>query len=572
MGIKHFFIWYRNNFSNNIKKLKNGQTCKSINVNIDNLMIDLNGIFHTAAQKVYKYGNFKPQKRFLGYKKPKKVSALKLQLQVFKEVTQEIEILLDTCIPKKRLVLCVDGPAPISKQNQQRQRRFRSSKEASKDCPFNSNCITPGTKFMDYLSKYIDWYLKKKISTEKKWQNIEIIFSSEKCAGEGEHKIINFIRNYGDLFESYCICGLDADLIMLSLATHMPRFYILREDLYDRSNRYLCLNIGRTRGDLIKKLKWESKEHKFNPEYAINDFVFLCFTTGNDFLPHIPSIEIIEDGIDLFLTVYRDVGARKGHITLNINDKIKFQKGPLMELFNILGKYEKENYENKLNSKKSFFPDLLLEEHSRQNNEGNWEVDITELNTEYCDKKLGKNMEKVCHEYLEGMQWVLSYYTRGVPNWKWMYKYHYAPPASVLKDYIMSFRFPFYGKTVPSAPFQQLLSVLPPKSANLLPSPLSSLLTEEKSPLKKFCPEDFEIDLSGKRREWEGIVLLPMMNLNIMRKCYFKLIQKVDKRELKRNILGGSFKYEYDFNTNYEFYSYYGNIENCKVKKQKITL
>ena len=63
MGIKHFFIWYRNNFPKNIKNLKNGQKCDSINVNIDNLMVDLNGIFHTAAQKVYKYGNYKPQKR-----------------------------------------------------------------------------------------------------------------------------------------------------------------------------------------------------------------------------------------------------------------------------------------------------------------------------------------------------------------------------------------------------------------------------------------------------------------------------------------------------------------------------
>ena len=65
MGIKHFFIWYRNNFSQNIKKLRKNDTFSDINVNIDNLMIDLNGIFHTAAQKIYKYGNFKPQKRLL---------------------------------------------------------------------------------------------------------------------------------------------------------------------------------------------------------------------------------------------------------------------------------------------------------------------------------------------------------------------------------------------------------------------------------------------------------------------------------------------------------------------------
>ena len=573
MGIKHFFIWYRNNFPKNIKNLKNGQKCDSINVNIDNLMVDLNGIFHTAAQKVYKYGNYKPQKRLLKFnQREKRLSPLKLQLKVFEEVTKEIEVLFTTCDPKKRMILCIDGPAPISKQNQQRQRRFRSAKEASEDCPFNSNCITPGTKFMDYLSKYIDWYIKGKINTDSKWRNIDIVFSNEKSPGEGEHKIINFIRYYGDISESYCICGLDADLIMLALATHMPKFYILREDLYDPRNRFLCLDIGRTRNDLVKMLKWKSTEHEFVPNYAINDFVFLCFTTGNDFLPHIPSIEIIEDGIDLILDVYRDVCSRKGHITLNINDKIKFQKIPLTELFSILGSYEKENYENKLNSKKSFFPNELLNKHSKQNSEGNWEVDIKKYNKNYCGKKLGLDIKKACHEYLEGMQWVLSYYTRGVPNWKWMYKYHYAPPASVLKDYIMTFNFPYYSKSVPSAPYQQLLSVLPPKSANLIPRPLCYLLTDKNSPLKKFCPEDFEIDLSGKRREWEGTVILPMMDLEIMRKNYFKLIQKVNPRDLKRNRLGDTFKYIFDPHYDYEFNSFYGNIKNCKVKKEKIIL
>ena len=567
MGIKHFFIWYKRTFPKNIKTLAKRENFKDINVKIDNLMLDLNGIFHTAAQKVYEYGNHKKPARLLATQKKKEIDPRIKERMVFKEVTKEIDKLVAISKPKKRILLCIDGPAPISKQNQQRQRRFRSAKESEKsDCPFDSNSITPGTRFMDSLSRYIDKHIKYRISRDRNWKQLQVVFSDEKVPGEGEHKIINFIRHYGELYESYCISGLDADLIMLSLATHMPSFYILREDLYDPKNEYMCLNIGRTRYELVELLKWESEEHEFRPEFAINDFVFICFMTGNDFLPHVPSIEIIEDGIELMITTYKDVCSRKGHLTLKINDGIKFQKAPMKEFFTILGDHEKENFDNKINSKKSFFPDELLNSNVTTTDSGGLSLNIKSYISEYCTKKLGGNVKKVCHEYLEGMQWVLSYYTRGVPNWKWLYKHHYAPPASVIKDHIMSFKFPSYNKTIPSTPYQQLLSVLPPKSAKLIPKPLCNLLLDSKSPLKKYCPDDFKIDLSGKRREWEGTVILPFVDLALMRRCYFKNLDKIDKRDLARNRRGNSFVYTFMKPV------YYGEDPIRCVQKEKIIL
>ena len=579
MGIKHYWMYTQKRYASCIKKMAKDVTLDHIGVSVDNMIIDMNGIFHSSAQKIFQYGNHKPRTRFLGRTRqsryPRQLRGIRAQIALFENVCETVETIFRVVRPSRRLILCVDGVAPISKQQQQRGRRFRSAKEQEDDAPFNSNAITPGTKFMDYLTKYIDWYIRRRINESHEWRNIQVIFSNEKAPGEGEHKGISFIRYYGKPSESYCIHGMDADLIMLALSTHMPKFYILRDDVYDAGNEYFCVNIGKMRGEMLQDLYWTEEHHTFCPINAINDFVFLCFMVGNDFLPHIPSIEIIENGIELILEVYKQTCTQYGHITeIRSGEQIRFSKLPLSIFLGIVGAHEKENFEHKMNHKSSFFPDKLLNKHSRQRDDGKWMVNITAYNDEYMRTCFSSEFteEQLCHQYLEGMQWVLSYYSRGVPNWKWMYKHHYAPPASILARHVDSFKFPRYGRTTPSTPFQQLMCVLPPKSAYLIPTPLNELLTNPDSPLKQFYPDDFEIDLSGKRREWEGIVLLPIVDFELVRKHYMANLRHVDSRELKRNIQGSAFVYTYDAENEYEFRSYYGNIKNCRVKTVMVEL
>ena len=585
MGIKHFWNWFNRNFGRNIKKLKKLQTFETANVSVDNLMIDLNGLFHSSAQKIYEYGNHKPRARFLGKQNHKTSNSLKTQIKMFSDICSTIEHLFTLVKPTKRLILCVDGPAPLSKQNQQRQRRFRSvnEKDENEMKRFDSNCITPGTKFMDYLTKYIDWYIKKNISENPAWSNIEVIFSDEKAPGEGEHKIINYIRLYGDPKDSFCIHGLDADLIMLSLGTHLPNFWVLREDMYSSDNNFFLIDIGKVRTDLSKLMDWNSKDEEYDTcekdkkefvsEYAVNDFIFLCFMVGNDFLPHIPSLEIIEGGIDQMLDVYRDVCKSTGHITTKVDGDIIFINNSLDIFFSTIGKYDKEILEDKLMKKDKFFPDNLLEQNSTFVDQ-KYVLNIEKYREDYYKDgfSVNMNMRSICHQYLVGLQWVLSYYTKGVPDWKWCYQYHYAPFAHELSLHIKDFKLPEKKLTSPATPFQQLLSVLPPKSSELIPTPLCRLLTDSNSKIHKFCPSEFAVDIRGKRQEWEGIVLLPMVNFDIIKEEYRKNIDKVFPRDLKLDTLGRSIVYSYCKDESNIFKSYYGNIESCKVNCKIIDL
>jgi 5'-3' exonuclease len=584
MGITHYFPWHIKTFKNTINSLLKGEDFKKQNIVIDNLMIDLNGVFHASTQKIYEYGTHKPRVSLLRTQNTKKnIGSFKTQIKVFEDICKTIEKILVIVNPKKRLILCVDGTAPLSKQNQQRQRRFRAALDKSDEefTKFDSNCLTPGTKFMDYLTCYIDWFIRKSISTNELWMNIEVVFSSEKIPGEGEHKLINYMRSIGDINENYCMHGLDADLIMLALGTHLPNFWILREDLYSTTNEFYILNIGKAREELSILMNWgvecDKKEcNIFNPVYAINDFIFMCFMVGNDFLPHVKSLEIIEGGIDHMIDIYKKVGKSYGHLTINVSNsdkEIVFQKKPLEMFFRSISNSDKEILEKKMIKKHLFFPDELLEKHCLFNNETKtFNLDMENYRKDYYENKFKDiDIKDLCHQYLVGLQWVLSYYTKGVPDWKWCFKHHYAPFAYEIAEYIYDFNHPIKKQTFPSTPFQQLLSVLPPKSSTLIPAPLSYLLSHSTSELKKFCPDKFDTDLSGKRKEWQGVVLLPMVDFDIITIEYFKNIGKVHKSELGRNIIGDTLVYSLS-DTSCVYVSEYGNIQECKVNTRKINL
>ena len=555
MGVKYFFAWLRNNFPDRIKSLMGN----NFNTDIDNLMIDLNGIFHNCAQSVYRYGELKSL-----LSRPKHPT-LKQQIQTYDKIWEEIRKIVKLSKPRKKLILCIDGVAPLAKQIQQRQRRFKSVRDKNLD-EFDSNCITPGTKFMDYLSKNIDFKIKNEMMTNPIWQSLEVVFSNEKVPGEGEHKLINFIRQYGGDDESFCVHGMDADLVMLSLATHKDNFHILRENHRNR-NEIFHINLQGLREDICRQLGWRDDCDNQN---LIDDFVFMLFSVGNDFLPNLPAMDILENGIEILFETYRTNASKYGYLTTRNQEGVYFNPKSFSEFLGVLGKYEEDILTRKANMRGTYFTDDLLERHSTLV-EGKYVIDFQKYKTEYYTTHLSKSLEETCNLYLEGLQWVLTYYTKGVPHWNWVFPCYYTVFSSDLSKYVVDYGHKKYEQSYPLQPFQQLLCVLPQYSKKLLPPPLDSLL-ENNSPLKKYYPHDFVIDLQGKRNQWEGIAILPIIDVETVNVHYNKLIKQVESKEVRRNQVGHSFTYKYNPNINYTYHSFYGDIKNCSISTDYIIL
>jgi len=587
MGIKHYFIWLRNNFEECLKTVTSNETLDKLDepVIIENLCLDLNGIFHNSTQRIYEYGAYKPKQRSLLIKRRK--MGMKWQLKVFEEICNQIEFYRKKVNPTKRLILCVDGVPGLAKISQQRQRRFKSVLDLDDDTSFYPNNITCGTRWMDHLTKYIDWYIRKMITDNEDWQKLEIIFSNEKVPGEGEHSILNFIRsnkkklnvndNDNDINdESYLIQGADADLIMLALGSLCKKIYILRENThFVNKNESFLVDINHLSKLLNERLKWDSEDpnkFKYNKNNAIDDFIFMDFLVGNDFVPNIPTLSILEGGIDKMINIYKETCKSYGHLVKynSTNDSITFSIQALKVFLGTLASLEKEILQDKLQNKKLYFEDKILEKYAHElplDDDGivKYNLDFDKYRELYYEKKFNNvSIESICNEYLHGLQWILTYYKKGIPDWEWFFPEFYGPFLCDLFNYCNTEITHFTTKSKDTnniTPFLQLLTVLPPLSANLLPEPLDKLITADNSPIKEFYPDTFEVDVSGKRREWEGIVNLPMVDINKLREVYDKYITKVDRNELKRNKFGLIFKYLYvEGIDKFLFKSYYSDI------------
>ncbi|XP_035535065.1 LOW QUALITY PROTEIN: 5'-3' exoribonuclease 2 [Morone saxatilis] len=615
-------------------------------VEFDNLYLDMNGIIHPCTH-------------------PEDKAAPKNEDEMMVAIFEYIDRLFNIVRPRRVLYMAIDGVAPRAKMNQQRSRRFRASKEGVELVDeknrireeilsrggylppeeikerFDSNCITPGTEFMDNLAKCLRYYVADRVSNDPGWRNVTVFLSDASVPGEGEHKIMDFIRRQRgnaaqpnhDPNTHHCLCGADADLIMLGLATHEPNFTIIREEFKPNKPRpcALCGQIGHEIKDcqgtarekqgehdefadsmpvseqefifirlcvlreyLARELTMASLPFPFDFERSIDDWVFMCFFVGNDFLPHLPSLEIREGAIDRLVNIYKDVVHKTGGY-LTENGFVNLERVELiMQAVGVAEdnifkkrKEDDEGFKRRMKEKRKrmkmeqrgpaylttgqFAPQALgrrdrpeavhnarhqaydmrmqsREQHNKDaaqslkaslKNGGNssagpsdstdskglkrkaddsdsepepednvrlWEEGWkqryykTKFDVDVTDEDFRR---KVVKSYVEGLCWVLRYYYQGCASWKWYFPFHYAPFASDFKD-IKGMFTEFEKGTKPFKPLEQLMGVFPAASGNFLPPTWRSLMSSPDSSIIDFYPDDFAIDLNGKKYAWQG--------------------------------------------------------------------
>ncbi|XP_028409004.1 5'-3' exoribonuclease 2-like [Dendronephthya gigantea] len=412
MGVPAFFRWLSKKYPsivvhsveekprevNDVKIPVDTSRPNPNDVEFDNLYLDMNGIIHPCCH-------------------PENKPAPKNEDEMMIAIFEYIDRIFSIVRPRKLLYMAIDGVAPRAKMNQQRSRRFRASKESKdkrKDLAkyreeilgqggelppvkektehFDSNCITPGTEFMDNLSVALRYYIAQRLNDDPGWENIKVVLSDANVPGEGEHKIMDFIRKQRaspshDPNTHHCLNGADADLIMLGLATHEPHFTILREEFKPNQKRpcELCGQVGHDFKDctglpkekqgefdelpapvgedvnfifirlnvlreyLERELRMEGLPFPYDFERCLDDWVFMCFFVGNDFLPHLPSLEIREGAIDKLITLYKKcLPVTGGYLTENGYVNLKGVHKILVDLGEMEDRIFKERQQREL--------------------------------------------------------------------------------------------------------------------------------------------------------------------------------------------------------------------------------
>jgi 5'-3' exonuclease len=470
------------------------------------------------------------------------------------EVIETISHYIRFISPSDVAYIAFDGVAPFAKMEQQRNRRYKTwhmktietaGQGVENASPMQTSAFTPGTVFMRELSDRVSSFFHQK---EAKYSLKKIIVSTSNQAGEGEHKMFQYMREHSSDTDTVAVYGLDADLIMLSIfhCYRTKNIYIFREapEFLKSSipvttsfpNEPYFLDIDLLSIQILRTMKCENPETR-----RIFDYVFLCFFLGNDFLPHFPGFNIRTHGIQTLLGVYgiyigkypdRFLVDRDGcvinwkWVNLFVRELSIIEHEMLMDEYNIRDKWAYQAKKEHLSTGASTISEekraaaiqatpilYRASEEYISPSESYWEE-------RYYKALFGKTrndefVKSLSLNYLQGLEWVFKYYTLGCPDWKWKYHYHYPP---LMKDLVLHIPvkntvFIDKNQNVAFKPCVQLAYVLPREQLHLLDKPNADFLLNHYGEL---YPSTISFEWSFCRHFWESHAVLPHISMNVL--------------------------------------------------------
>ncbi|KAG2392063.1 hypothetical protein C9374_013548 [Naegleria lovaniensis] len=621
MGVPRLFKWLSERYPCIVTSLTEATI-----PTVDNLYLDMNGIIHNCTHKDDEIKSQLTEKEMI--------------LKIFRYIDQLFQLIK----PAKYFFLALDGVAPRAKMNQQRSRRFRKVHDeqelrkkleqkgevvAPKDNVFDSNCITPGTEFMAKLSEHLKYMIHSKMKNDIRWQKCQVILSGHEVPGEGEHKIMNFIRGrkmQDDYLpnERHCLYGLDADLICLGLVTHEPHFMLLREDVFEQfrqkdskdknkpfAEKFHLLHLYALRQyldfEFREALTGQNLPFPYDLERIVDDFVFFIFFTGNDFLPHMPTLDIKEGSINTMIEIYKKVLPKlPGYLTelgdVHLDRVEQFVKSLAEQEASMMQqRFNNRMRENRrarkrraklvtidsegfvgsshtlmvpqvplagdssvdatpAESKLKQQEELFANDGDEVEQDMGLVVGVSNLmdfnaptsGTYGIDEPLEDDDDEAPIEVEEVNDLLLKSVNEGEFDFTMWHKAYYATKMDI--DYsnkeavsrVYANEISFSDPGVPFRPFEQLLGVLPEGSAKILPEPFRKLYLQS-SPIFDFYPQQFVIDREGTRYDYEGVSLLPFIDENRL----LEAIKTIDESllsdaEKKRNTFGNNLLFTYD--------------------------
>ena len=485
---------------------------------INNLYLDSNSIIYDAVHEL-----------------PKDTTHSHIESILILAVCDKIIHYINLLKPNQTVLIAFDGVAPVAKLNQQRRRRYATGAISTTqpanllpggkgaEPPWNTANITPGTSFMSLLGDKV----KARFANPKEFGLLNLIVSAADEVGEGEHKLFEHIRQFPTQHKesTTVIYGLDADLIMLTL-NHLhisDKLYLFREtphfiksldNTLDPNSLYL-LDIP-----LLSK----------NIEVPVQDYIFICFLLGNDFMPHFPALNIRTKGIDHLMLAYKHVFADSNghHLIDQLTNGSKIIWKNVRKYITYLASLEVEylqaeySLRDKMAKRKPFQTEkdvdetLLLPMKDRSPEvyinpfEAGWRERY--YSTLFDIKINDARCKEICINYLEGLEWTMKYYTSGCVDWRWTYKYHYPPLLADLIKYI-----PYFDTNLltlkeknPVLPLVQLCYVLPKSSHYLLPQKVNALISKAKP---EWYSSNCRFHWAFCKYFWESHIDMPEINI-----------------------------------------------------------